>query len=152
MNPGIKAAIYVCLEVYFVTILLNSQTIQRHVMDVCLFAMPVPDICWDIGFSSKSDSRIPLVKFIVNTFSFQVVLVLDHRERFGNHIHSSLHGNGGSDKHSQAVKQLSDLGVKVLVHLSCLSPADYNEVYYLRSLPFPKTLLRGKLATQKHVV
>ena len=41
--------------------------------------------------------------------------MLDHRERFGNHIHSSLHGGGLADKHSQAIKQLTDLGVKVLV-------------------------------------
>ena len=50
-------------------------------------------------------------------------MVLDHRERFGNHIHSSLHGNGLSDKHSQAVKQLTDLGVQVVVSLSQLCTA-----------------------------
>ena len=46
--------------------------------------------------------------------ALQVCLVLDQRERFGNHLRSTL-GAGRIDKHNEAVRQLTALGVEVLV-------------------------------------
>lgn len=46
----------------------------------------------------------------------QVCLVLDQRERFGDHIRSTL-GSSRTDKHAEAVRQLSALGVNVIVSL-----------------------------------
>ena len=46
--------------------------------------------------------------------ALQVALVLDHRERFGNQVRSTL-GNQASDKNAEAVRQLTSLGVKVVV-------------------------------------